>query len=79
MQIEREKGKDLEFEDVRELVAGPRQREAWLGGNRDGGVITTGMVAGLIDDVPSCAELLDRIIGEAAEIIDQRLPTKLAK
>ena len=79
LQIEREKGKDLQFEDVRELVAGPRQREAWLGGNRDGGVITTGMVIGLIDDIPSCAELLDRIMGEAAEIIEQRLPTKLAK
>ena len=79
LQIEREKGKDLQFEDVRELVAGPRQREAWLGGNKDGGVITTGMVIGLIDDIPSCAELLDRIMGEAAEIIEQRLPTKLAK
>ena len=74
LEIQREKGKDLQFEDIRELVAGPRQREAWLGGNKDGGVITTGMVVGLINDVPSCEEL---IMSEAAETINQRLTTML--
>ena len=76
-QIEKEKGGDLNFEDLRELVAGPRQREAWLGGDKDRGVITTGMVVGLIDDIPTCAELVDRIIAEAAEIVESRLPSKL--
>ena len=78
LQIERDKGQDLQFEDVRELVAGPRQREAWLEGNKDGGVITTGMVVGLIDDIPSCSELVERIVAEAAEIVERGLPSKLA-
>ena len=78
LQIERDKGQDLQFEDVRELVAGPRQREAWLEGNKDGGVITTGMVVGLIDDIPSCSELVERIVAEAAEIVERGLPGKLA-
>lgn len=78
LQIEREKGQDLQFEDVRELVAGPRQREAWLEGNKDRGVITTGMVVGLIDDIPSCSELVERIVTEAADIVEQGLPGKLA-
>ena len=75
--IERDKGSDLQFDDIRELVAGPRQREAWLGGEKDRGVITTGMVVGLIDDVPSCTELLDRIISEASELVTTALPEKL--
>lgn len=79
LQIERDKGQDLQFEDVRELVAGPRQREAWLGGNKDRGVITTGMVVGLIDDIPSCSELVERIVAEAADIVEHGLPGKLAR
>ncbi len=79
LQIERDKGQDLQFEDVRELVAGPRQREAWLGGNKDRGVITTGMVVGLIDDIPSCSELVERIVAEAADIVEHGLPSKLAR
>lgn len=78
LQIERDKGQDLQFEDVRELVAGPRQREVWLEGNKDGGVITTGMVVGLIDDIPSCSELVERIVAEAAKIVERGLPGKLA-
>lgn len=78
LQIERDKGQDLQFEDVRELVAGPRQREAWLEGNKDRGVITTGMVVGLIDDIPSCSELVERIVTEAADIVEQGLLGKLA-
>lgn len=78
LQIERDKGQDLQFEDVRELVAGPRQREVWLEGNKDRGVITTGMVVGLIDDIPSCSELVERIVTEAADIVEQGLPGKLA-
>ena len=47
-------------------------------GNKDRGVITTGMVVGLIDDVPSCSELVGRIVAEAAEIVERGLPGKLA-
>jgi nitronate monooxygenase len=39
----------------------------------DAGAWSCGMVAGLIHDVPTCQELIDRIMSEADEIIRQRL------
>lgn len=56
--------KGAKFEDVRPLVAGARGRLALKEGDIDGGVISAGMVIGLIDDVPSCAELVERIVAE---------------
>lgn len=41
-------------------------RAAMVEGRADVGVLATGQVAGLIDDLPSCAELVDRIMREAA-------------
>ncbi len=61
------------FEDIRELVKGVRGREVYSKGDLDHGVWSAGMVVGLIDDVPTCRELLDRIVGEAETIIAQRL------
>ena len=61
------------FEDIRELVKGVRGREVYSRGDLDHGVWSAGMVVGLIDDVPTCRELLDRIVGEAETIIAQRL------
>ena len=49
------------FEDVRHLVAGIRGRDSWERGDVNGGVLTAGMVIGLIDDIPTCAELIERI------------------
>ena len=72
LRIEKEKGADLKFEDIIEQVAGvyPRiMRE----GEMDAGAWSCGMVAGLIRDIPSCRELIDRIMAEAEAIIRQRL------
>ncbi len=72
LRIEREKGADLKFEDIVEQVAGvyPRiMRE----GDMDAGAWSCGMVAGLINDIPTCKELIDRIMAEAEAIIRQRL------
>jgi nitronate monooxygenase len=52
------------FDDVRHLVAGTRGRVAWESGDVDGGALTAGMVLGLIDDIPTCAELIDRMTQE---------------
>jgi NADH:quinone reductase (non-electrogenic) len=49
------------FEDVRHLVAGIRGRDSWERGDVNGGVLTAGMVIGLIDDIPTCAELIERM------------------
>jgi nitronate monooxygenase len=52
------------FEDVRHLVAGTRGRDALLSGDVQGGVVAAGQVVGLIDDIPTCADLIQRIVAE---------------
>lgn len=52
------------FEDVRPLVAGARGREALSTGQVDGGLVWAGQVVGLIDDVPTCADLIQRMVRE---------------
>lgn len=64
---------DATFADVQELVAGAAGRELLQTGDLSRGVFWAGMVQGLIHDVPTCQELIDRIIGEAEAILDQRL------
>ncbi|MEU4422170.1 nitronate monooxygenase [Actinoplanes sp. NPDC024001] len=66
------------FPDIAPLVAGARGRKVFEEGDLDAGIWTVGMVQGLIDDVPTCAELIDRIVTEAAEIIAHRLSTAVA-
>jgi NAD(P)H-dependent flavin oxidoreductase YrpB (nitropropane dioxygenase family) len=61
------------FEDVRELVAGARGRRVYVEGDPEHGVWTVGMVQGLIHDVPSCEELVARIVRDAEALIDSRL------
>jgi NAD(P)H-dependent flavin oxidoreductase YrpB (nitropropane dioxygenase family) len=69
--IERAGG--AKFEDVADLVKGARGREGLLSGDTDHGVWSAGMVQGLIHDVPTVRELVDRIMGEAEQIIRGRL------
>jgi nitronate monooxygenase len=64
--LERRPG-GAQFEDVRPWVAGTRGRDALRNGDVDGGVVSAGMVVGLIDDIPSCAELIERIVRECRE------------
>jgi NAD(P)H-dependent flavin oxidoreductase YrpB (nitropropane dioxygenase family) len=69
---ERELGKDLKFEDILDEVAGVYPR-IMKEGAMDAGAWSCGMVAGLIHDIPSVKELIDRIMAEANQIIEQRL------
>lgn len=69
---ERELGKDIKFEDILPEVAGVYPR-VMQGGEMDAGAWSCGMVAGLINDVPTCKELIDRIMAEANTIINERL------
>ncbi|WP_315967997.1 NAD(P)H-dependent flavin oxidoreductase [Acidovorax bellezanensis] len=59
-----------EFEDIRPLVAGVRGRAALASGNVNDGVISAGQCIGLIDDVPSCAELITRMVAQCRERLD---------
>jgi nitronate monooxygenase len=61
------------FEDVRELVAGTRGRSVYEVGDNDAGIWSAGQVQGLIHDIPTCAELIHRIVREAEDIIHARL------
>lgn len=61
------------FEDIRELVAGARGKMVYATGDSDEGIWSAGQVQGLIQDIPSCAELVSRIVREAEAIIRGRL------
>ncbi|MDE0779854.1 MAG: nitronate monooxygenase family protein [Alphaproteobacteria bacterium] len=69
---EKELGDNIEFEDIMEEVAGVYPK-VMLDGDMDSGAWSCGMVAGLINDIPSCRELIDRIMVEADGLIGQRL------
>ena len=72
LEKERELGAALKFEDIIEQVAGVYPR-IMTDGEMDAGAWSCGMVAGLIHDVPTVKELIDRIMAEAHTIIHQRL------
>lgn len=66
------------FEAVADLVKGARGREGLLNGDINHGVWTAGMVQGLIHDIPTCAQLLERMVADAEAIIRGRLNSMLA-
>ena len=72
LQIERDKGDKIEIADVYEHVAGVYPK-VMVDGDTDAGAWSCGMVVGLIDDVPSVRELIDRIMADATHLIRQRL------
>lgn len=61
------------FDDIKHLVAGAVGRELLQSGDLTKGIFWAGMVQGLIHDVPTCKQLIDRIIAEAEEIVNGRL------
>jgi NADH:quinone reductase (non-electrogenic) len=65
------------FGDVKELVAGSAGREMLETGDMSMGVFWAGMVQGLIHDIPTVQELIDRIVDEAESIVRSRLGAML--
>ena len=61
------------FEDVRHLVAGARGRAVFDSGDQEAGIWTAGTVQGLIHDIPTVGELVERIVTEAEALIAGRL------
>jgi len=76
LEKEKELGDALGFEHIMEQVVGVYPR-IMLEGDMDAGAWSCGMVAGLIHDIPTCAELIDRIMAEADEIIRGRFGAML--
>ncbi len=75
--MEKEKGAQVKFEDIIAQVGGvyPKIMQE---GDMDAGAWSCGMVAGLIHDVPSVKDLINRIMKEADEIIGKRLKSMAA-
>ncbi|MCV6594543.1 MAG: nitronate monooxygenase family protein [Silicimonas sp.] len=74
---EKELGDKITFNDVINEVAGVYPK-IMKDGDMDAGAWSCGMVAGLINDIPTCQQLIDRIMTEADEIITKRLGGFLA-
>lgn len=61
------------FAEIADLVSGMKGKALLESGEIDSGIYWAGMAQGLIHDVPTCAELIERILNEAREIIAARL------
>lgn len=72
VEIESREG-ETKFEDIQPLVAGVKGRALFEDGDLDKGIWSAGMIVGLIDDIPSCDELVSRIVREAEAVIKDRL------
>jgi nitronate monooxygenase len=72
--LEKEKalGPKLQFQDIIEEVAGVYPK-IMTDGDMEAGAWSCGMVVGLINDIPTCKELIDRIMKQAEDIIRNRL------
>jgi nitronate monooxygenase len=67
-----------EFGQVHHLVSGANQEKAWSTGDIEAGMVTVGMCGGLINDIPSCEELVRNIVSDADQIISERLASIIA-
>lgn len=64
-----EKLPGAKFEDIKALVAGVRGRAALETGDVDGGLVWAGLGIGLMNDIPTCADLIERIVAECREAL----------
>lgn len=71
--IEKEKGESETIDDIRHLVTGAKGRLVLQEGKMDEAAWSCGMVAGLIHDIPTCDELIQRIMSETEFIVRERL------
>ena len=67
-----------DFGQVHHLVSGQNQEKAWSTGDIEAGMVTVGMSGGLINDIPTCDELVKNIMADAEQIINERLASMTA-
>ena len=77
LEKEKELGANIKFEDIMDEVAGVYPK-VMLDGEMEAGAWSCGMVVGLINDIPSCKELIDGIMDEADRLITKRLEGMLS-
>ena len=73
-----EKRGNATFADVKDLVAGTRGANVLDKGEMDAGIWSAGQTQALIHDIPTCKDLVARIMREAEEIIRNRLDKAIA-
>lgn len=61
------------FDDIRDLVAGARGRQVYETGDLDAGVWSVGLAQALIEDIPTVAELIERMLAEFRRGVEDRL------
>jgi NAD(P)H-dependent flavin oxidoreductase YrpB (nitropropane dioxygenase family) len=71
--VEIESTGNATFEDVKDLVAGQRGRVVFEEGDLEHGIWSAGISFARVKDVPTCKEMVSRLVSEAEEIIDGRL------
>jgi nitronate monooxygenase len=77
LEKEKELGSNIKIEDIMEEVAGVYPK-VMLDGDMESGAWSCGMVVGLINDIPSCKELIDGIMRESEGLIKERLEGMLS-
>ena len=72
LEKEKDLGSKIKIEDIMDEVAGVYPK-VMLDGEMESGAWSCGMVAGLINDIPSCKELIEGIMAETESLIKKRL------
>lgn len=66
------------FEEVHQYVSGANQEKAWTTGDIEAGMVTAGLSGAFVHDVPTCQEVIDRIVADAREILTGRVAAMFA-
>ena len=70
---------DAKFENVAHLVSGQRGKAVMENGDLDAGMYWAGQAQGLIHDVPTVADLVERIVSQAEALVHDRLQPMIAR
>jgi nitronate monooxygenase len=79
VEIELASGGKTNFDDIKDLVAGVKGKEVMMKGDLEYGIWTSGMVQGLINDIPSCRELVETLVRDCEATIQKRLAGMIAR
>ena len=71
--VEIESSGTAKFEDVKDLVAGQRGRVVFEEGDMEHGIWSAGISVARVKDIPTCDEMVSRLVSDAEDIIDGRL------
>ena len=71
--VEIESTGEATFEDVKDLVSGQRGKGVFEVGDLEAGIWSAGISVARVKDIPTCEEMVSRLVSEAEDIINNRL------